>query len=134
MIAVEEFAERLIRLAAGFQPRPLPRRRRDRQILMKSFLLTLDSDRGYTEPEMNAAIQRWNDEVAPAIETDHVTIRRLLVDHGLLERRRDGRAYRVGFPASPLAFDLEVDGLDPRSIVAAWREAHPPRRGPPAPA
>ena len=126
MISIEEFAEELIRLGSGWRTRPLPRKRRDRQILMKSILLTLDSGRTYTEPEINERIRAWNAQVAPAIETDHVTLRRLLVDHGHLERRADGGTYQVGFPPSPLAFDLEVEDLDVVSTVAAYREAHPP--------
>ena len=126
MISTENFAEELIRLGAGWRKRPLPRKRRDRQILMKSFLLTLDSSRTYTEPEINERIIAWNVQVAPAIETDYVTLRRLLVDHGHLERRADGGTYQVGFPPSPLAFDLEVDDLDVVATIAAYREAHPP--------
>ena len=76
MIGVEEFVERLCRLGADRGPRNFPRRQRDRQILMKSMLMLLDSARTYTEPEINAAIQGWRSEVAPAIRTDHVTLRR----------------------------------------------------------
>ena len=79
---------------------------------MRSILLQLDSGRTYTEREINAELVRWGREVAPAIRTDHVTLRRLLVDHGHLERTRDGHAYRVGFPPGSLAFDLEIFDLD----------------------
>jgi hypothetical protein len=122
MIGVEEFVERLCRLGADRGPRNFPRKQRDRQILMKSMLMLLDSSRIYTEPEINAAIQTWRSEVGPAIRTDHVTLRRVLVDHGLLERTPDGRAYRVGFPASPVAFDVEVDDIDVRATIAAYLE------------
>ena len=64
MLSVEEFAERLIRLGAGWTPRPLPRKRRDREILMKSVLLTLDSDAEYSELEINERLQRWMETVA----------------------------------------------------------------------
>ncbi len=87
---------------------------------MKSFLMGLDSAASYGESEINEAIQRWNREVVPAIETDHVTVRRHLVDYGLLERTADGQAYRVGFPARPMAFDLEVDEIDVRATIAAY--------------
>jgi hypothetical protein len=122
MIGVEEFVERLCRLGADRGPRNFPRRQRDRQILMKSMLMLLDSARVYTEPEINAVIQSWRSEVAPAIRTDHVTLRRALIDHGLLERTADGRAYRVGFPPSPVAFDVEVDDVDVRATIAAYLE------------
>jgi hypothetical protein len=128
VITAEEFTERLGRLGADRGPRAFPRRRRDREILMMSVLLLLDSSRSYTEPQINRVLRRWGREVAPAIETDHVTLRRILVDHGLLERTADGRAYRVGFPPRTVAFALEVYDLDPRATVAAWREAQDRRQ------
>ena len=65
-------------------------------------------------------LQRWNAEVAPAIVTDHVTLRRLLVDYGEVERTADGARYRVGYPARPVAFDLEIDEIDVRATIAAY--------------
>ena len=120
MIEVEEFVERLCRLGADRGPRRFPRKQRDRQILMKSIVMGMDSDRGYTEREINERLQAWTREVAPAINSDHVTLRRMLVDYGHLERVRDGSEYRVGFPARPVAFDLEVDDIDLRATIAAY--------------
>jgi hypothetical protein len=128
MITVDEFVERLCRLGADRGPRGFPRKIRDRQILMKSILMLMDSSRLYTEPEINALLQSWNQDVAPAIETDHVTLRRMLVDYGHLERTADGRAYRVGFPARPVAFDLEVEEIDVRATIAAYRDRVRSRR------
>jgi hypothetical protein len=120
MISPEEFVERLCLVGADRGPRRFPRKRRDRLILMKSIVMGLDSDRTYSESEINDRLIQWNLEVAPAIDTDHVTLRRLLVDEGQLERTADGRAYRVGFPPRPLAFDLEVEDIDVRATVAAY--------------
>jgi hypothetical protein len=122
MITVEEFVERVCLLGADRGPRRFPRKRRDRQIMVKSVLMLLDSTRTYTEPEINALLKDWNRDVAPAIRTDHVTLRRLLVDYGHLERTADGRSYRVGFPPSPVAFDLEIDDIDVKATVAAYVE------------
>jgi len=120
MISPEVFVERLCSLGADRGPRRFPRNPRDRAILMKSIVMGLDSGRSYAEAEMNDALARWNREVAPAIETDHVSVRRLLVDHRHLERTADGSRYRVGFPARAVAFDLEVDDIDLRATVAAY--------------
>jgi hypothetical protein len=120
MIAVEDFVERLCRLGADRGPRRFPRKPRDREIMMKSILMLLDSARTYSEPEINEMLQEWNRAVAPAIASDHVTIRRLLVDYGYLERTADGCEYRVGFPPRPVAFDLEVDDVDVRATIAAY--------------
>jgi hypothetical protein len=122
MISAEEFVERLCRLGADRGPRSFPRKRRDREILMKSITMTLDGARTYSEVDVNRALLSWKRDVGPAIETDHVTLRRLLVDYGHLERTADGRVYRVGYPARPMAFDLEVDDIDVRATIAAYRE------------
>ena len=120
MISPEEFVERVCRLGAEPGPRPFPRRRRDREILMKSVVMQLDSGRSYREPEINELLEDWLREVAPEIETDHVTLRRLLVDWGYLERTASGSRYRVGFPPGPAAFELEVEDIDVRATVAAY--------------
>jgi hypothetical protein len=120
MISPETFVERLCRLGADRGPRRFPRGQRDREILMKSIVMVLDSGRSYTEIEINRALTEWSREVAPAIDTDHVSVRRLLIDHGHLERTADGRRYRVGFPARTVAFDLEVDEIDVRATIAAF--------------
>ena len=131
MVSAEEFVERLCRLGAG-APRGFPRARADREILFKSVRLVLDSSRTYSEREINTALEAWNRDVAPAIETDHVTLRRMLVDYKHLERTDDGRFYRVGFPARPTAFALGVDEVDVRATIAAYRawRASRPRRAP----
>jgi hypothetical protein len=128
MIGLDEFVERLCRVAADRAPRGFPRNARDRDILMQSIAMRLDSDRTYTEAEINACLERWKAEIAPAIETDHVTLRRTLVDYGRLERAADGSAYRVGFPARLVAFDLEIWELDLRATVAAYRDQQRRRR------
>jgi hypothetical protein len=122
MITLDEFVERIVRLGADRGPRGFPRNRRDRSILMKSVTLGLDEKATYSEGQINEHLKRWRREIAPAIETDHVTLRRWLVDYGYLERRRDGSEYRVGFPANAVAFDLEIYDVDLKATVAAYLE------------
>jgi hypothetical protein len=128
VIGLDEFVERLCRLGSDRGPRGFPRGARDRQIVMQSILMGLDSSRTYAEREINEILRAWNRELAPAIETDHVTLRRLLVDSGRLERTADGRAYRVGFPPRAVAFDLEIYDLDLHATVEAYREQAQRRR------
>jgi hypothetical protein len=132
VISADEFVERLCKVGVDRGPRGFPRNRRDRDILIQSFLLTLDSSRSYPEREINQALRAWKRDVAPAIETDHVTLRRLLVDLGRLERTPDGARYRVGFPPGTAAFELAVYELDLPATVAAYRAylASRPRRAP----
>jgi len=128
VIELEDFVHRLCRVGADRGPRRFPRRRDDREVLIKSIVMGMDSGRRYSEPEVNDLLREWKQHVAPAIETDHVSIRRLLVDYGHLERTADGRAYRVGFPPRPPAFDLEIEELDLRATVAAYLEHRRRRR------
>ena len=95
---------------------------------MKSIVMGLDADREYGESEINDALIAWKRDVAPAVHTDHVAIRRALVDYGQLERTADGTRYRVGFPARPLAFDLEVEDIDVRATIAAYLDYTARRR------
>lgn len=127
MISPEEFVERLCRLGADRGPRGFPRKGRDREILMKSVTMLLDSTRTYSEREINDTLKLWSRDVTPAIDADHVTVRRHLIDYGHLERTADGRAYRVGFPPRPIAFDLEVEDIDVRATIAAYLD-HVERR------
>jgi hypothetical protein len=131
MISVEEFVERLCRVGADRGPRRFPRKLRDQQIMIKSITMGMDSGRSYSESEINEVLLTWQREVAPAIGTDHVTLRRLLVDLGHFERTADGRAYRVGFPPRAMLFDLEVDDIDARATTAAFREEVKRRPRPP---
>ena len=62
MISPEEFVERLCRVGADRGPRRFPRKPRDREILMKSFLMGLHGDRIYTEDDINALLERWKRE------------------------------------------------------------------------
>lgn len=129
MILLDEFVMRLCRLGADGAHRRFPRNARDREILMQSVVMQLDSARTYSEPEINGQLKAWSSDVAPSIDIDHVTLRRLLVDYHRLERTFDGRAYRVGFPANVVAFDLEIYDLDLRATIAAYREQLQSRRG-----
>lgn len=120
MISLEEFIERIVKLGADRGPRGFPRAKRDREILMKSITLDLDEKETYSERDVNEQLKRWLRDVAPAIEVDHVTLRRWLVDYGHLERTRDGKQYRVGFPPKSVAFDVEIYDVDLRATVKAY--------------
>jgi hypothetical protein len=128
MIEIEEFVDRLCRLCARTGPRRFPRKARDRGILMKSIRMTLKPEAEYSEQQLNDHLITWNREIAPEIECDHVTLRRLLIDYGELEGTSNGAWYRVGFPVRPLAFALEIDELDLAATVAAYRMEQGRRR------
>ena len=68
-----------------------PTREKRRLILLKEIATRFTPDRRYSEQEVNA--------ILGAVYEDHVLLRRLLIDYGLLARRPDGSEYwRVSDP------------------------------------
>ena len=80
LIAREEFVSRLIDLCLKSGMAGFPRKLRDRHILLKSVVLTLDVAKGHTEREIDDRLQFWLTDVARAIDEDRVSLCRLLVD------------------------------------------------------
>jgi len=74
-----------------------------------------DSRRVYSEKEVNEILKAAN------MFEDHVTLRRELVDHRLLERKSDCSEYRK-LPARP---DAEA-----RALLSAWRARQRSARAP----
>ena len=113
MLTVEQFEERMAELCLRSGVAGLPRKPRDRHILLKSVVLTLDHEREYTEREIRDKLAYWLVDIYTSAELDHVTLRRLLVDTGYLARTSDGSSYKVADPASAEEiFAPEVDTVD----------------------
>ena len=76
-----------------------PTREKRRLILLKKIANRFTPERRYSEQEVNA--------ILGAVYEDHVLLRRLLIDYGLLARRPDGSEYwRVaGTPATETVTD-----------------------------
>lgn len=126
VISAEFFSKRLARLCLAGGTRGLPRSTQDRQILMKSMQIMFEAARDYSEKEVNQLLETWLRDVAPAFDSDHVILRRLLVDHGCLARSSDGRVYRVGHAGSD--FEVAVGRLDPIAIMRDARAAEAERK------
>lgn len=93
-------------------------------------------DASMSEREVNAALRAALAGAACWLDTDHVELRRWLVDTGWLQRDGFGRAYRCALRAGlPPALQHAADALDDAlggQTVAAWvaaqRSAHAARR------
>ena len=75
-----------------------PRRFKARLIALHYFQVPFDSSETYGEPQVNATMQPGN-----ILEFDHVQIRRLLVDYGMIARSTDGEEYSFSGAFSALA-------------------------------
>jgi hypothetical protein len=116
-ISVDEFKNRLAAQCLDRGGRGLPRKLRDKHILYKSILLMLEPDRDYSEKEINAALEKWLTDVGQAIEIDHVSLRRHLVDEGYLSRDQAGTAYRVHLEPTADLFEPATDSIDPVTVI-----------------
>ena len=127
-IAASEFAERFIALCArGGAGRDLPRRRRDRWILLRAIQSRLASPVPLDEREVTARIQDWVLGPGQDFAVDAVTLRRALVDEGFLDRDPYGREYVVSRRhESTVRFEEPPADLEAR--LASFRESDRRRR------
>ena len=120
-ISANEFKKRLTQLCLTAKTVELPRRVRDRHILLKAISLRFDSGRLYTEPEVNRIIETWLTDVGQSLEIDRVTLRRTLVDEAYLTRTAGGAAYRVGTSSNrQFSFSEDIETID---VVRVIRDA-----------
>ena len=99
----------------------------DRAVLNATILAHFDADAAYNEREVNEELKAWLAGAGSMIATDHVSLRRLLVDTQALARTADCAEYRLQQrPATGLAADLAA--LDAEAIVANARRADAERR------
>ncbi|MFW6174373.1 MAG: DUF2087 domain-containing protein [Chloroflexota bacterium] len=121
-ISRTEFEERISDLLESRLP-GLPRRWRDRHIFLKSVAITLDPHAQYSERELDDKLLEWLTDVAKRVHMDHVNLRRLLVEHGYLGRKRDGSSYWVAAlgPHQDM-FEPEVDEVDPHRVLRDSRK------------
>ena len=132
------YARRLVTLCLRSGFITFPARPADRAILQKSMIRYFDPDARYSQKGVDTILKQWTQEIGRKIRVDHVTLRRLLVDDGYLERRPDGARYRVTL-SGPFAFQFapDVDTVDDKALIAqeamaieARRRAHAPGLNP----
>jgi len=123
-ITKDEFKKRLADLYARSGALRLPRRQRDRHILLKSIALILDKEREYTQPEINSAIGSWLSYAAREIKIDHVWLRRQLVDAGYITRDKRGKSYQLSNDyMNRITFEPSIDEIDPYGVIRnAYKE------------
>ena len=96
----------------------------DRATVLTTIVHCFDPDAVYRERDVNALLKAWLAGAGAMFETDHVHVRRWLVDLQVLNRTSDCAEYRLD-PSVPervdVAHDPAIARLDPDRIVAAAR-------------
>jgi hypothetical protein len=93
-----------------------------------SIVLILKPRKKYSEKLINKTIIEWIEKVATESYMDHVTLRRYLIDFGLLERDPAGHWYYVSESKLADLFEDSILKIDPFSLVKDFREEREARR------
>lgn len=121
----------LRRMLANGPLTALPRRPHDLEVFLTLAAARFKPRRAYSEAQVNDLLQEWLSPFCSRFGVDHVTVRRCLVDAGLLLRDRAGSTYELA--ADPLSVPI---GVEPATIMAevqlerkARKRAHSARPG-----
>ena len=123
MITATEFEGRLGALCLSGPGATFPRRLRDRHILYRSIVQTLDPTRSYSEGQLNEALQQWLAGIGTNFEMDHVTLRRYLVDERYVLRDAGGTAYVANHAwKGHVEFEEAVGRVDSSMVIQAAKD------------
>lgn len=106
----------LKRLLANGRLTAVPRRPADQALLVALAATQIDADRSLAEGEVNERLKAWLGKISEPFGIDHVTLRRMLVDSGLLVRTTSGSLYRVN--EGKLGVIEAVRGIDPTAVLS----------------
>lgn len=131
IITEADFTGRLKHLCGRNRLSGLPRKYKDKLIIVACIAQSIDPERDYDEQGINAEIRRWLAEFTEPESEDYIAPRRMLVDEGFMEREADGSRYRM-LPGGPgwQAFEPGIRALDISTVVYAAREEYAARRSP----
>ena len=107
----------------------LPARPGYQALLLHLAAARFEARKAYRESEVNDVLRSWLQTFCAPFGIDHVTMRRLMVDSGLLTRDKAGSIYRI----NPKTIgDLDTDrAIEPAQVLAEIeieREARKRRR------
>ena len=123
IIQAAEFEERLAAICLGGSGSAFPRRMRDRHILYRTIVQSLDPSQKYSEGQVNEVLQHWLLEVGTCLDIDYVTLRRYLIDEMYLFREANGATYMVNRAGREVVeFEESVAAIDPATVIQLARD------------
>ncbi|MBS03598.1 MAG: hypothetical protein CMQ24_12945 [Gammaproteobacteria bacterium] len=115
----------LRRLLKGGRMRRLPRSRKDTEVFLAIAALSFHPRGILAEADINEHLTEW---LEPFASIDHVTLRRCLVDHGMLLRDAAGNNYRANQAVISKAIEPDVRSLLPGDILDALERERAERK------
>ncbi len=122
----DEFEKRLVAICER-GGEGVPKKTRDRHILLAAATFWMKEGEVYTEKEVNRQLEYWVQSICPRSRLDAVTLRREMVDAAYLLRDDAGTSYTAG-PGSGVAFAAAVAGVDPEGVILEARSDRALRR------
>jgi hypothetical protein len=114
-----EVIEALTRMLNAGPLAHLPKRRGDVEVLVALAAAVFRPRRMYREDEVNAQLTAWLDKFTVPGALDHVSLRRLAVDHRLLLRNPAGTAYRLNAGMLAAQMSAAAQSIDPGEVLAS---------------
>ncbi len=114
-----EVIEALTRMLNAGPLDHLPKRRGDIEVLVALAAAVFRPRRMYREDEVNAQLAAWLDKFIVPGAFDHVSLRRLAVDHRLLLRNPAGTAYRLNAGMLAAQISAAAQSIDPGEVLAS---------------
>jgi hypothetical protein len=106
----------LKRLLANGRLTAVPKRPADQELLVALAASQIDAHRSCLESEVNERLRIWLETISEPFGIDHVTLRRMLVDSGLLTRTSSGSMYQIN--GERLGEIEAIRGIEPADVLA----------------
>ena len=127
-ISKSDFIDRLNKLCGKNDLMQFPKNHTDRLVLLGSIALALKPKKVYSEKKINEIILEWIKKMAKESYLDHVTLRRYLIDFGLIERDPDGRQYHISESNLYNLFEDTIRTINPFVLVKKFRKERAEQR------
>ncbi|GAB4469566.1 MAG: hypothetical protein Kow0088_01650 [Anaerolineales bacterium] len=114
-ISFNEFSRRFTALVLN--QTSLPKKHSDLHLLLYSATLFFQPHKSYTEKEVNKILNHWCSAFGKNLGLDHVSLRRALVDEGLLQRDPSGNHYTLELDNLPYQYDPAIQSLDLHQLI-----------------
>ena len=102
---------------------------RDFGVLLSAAAQGFPKGREFSEREVNDLLRAFLGDAGSMLATDHVELRRWLVDFHVLDRDGYGRVYTAGAPAADIAgYCKQLAGVDLAAVARAARDEEAARR------
>ena len=128
VVTPKQMEQILRNLFNGGKLERLPKNRRHAEALLALAAASLDSQSEFTEPELNSILGDWLADFADPVFLDHVTVRRYLVDLGMLLRDAEGSRYRTNQPVIGRIIEASTRSVNPRVVYQAVQAERALRR------